>query len=163
LEAYKTEPKRKKVVIIAPAWLEEALSVLIQSVTNLELIASAPAINEALANPLAAEPDLVLINGQRELELACDQVSRAKSTWPSAHIIILADHVRQREDLRAAGADQVLIKGISPQYLFDTLQQVQNNGFAASPVGLRQNNNGKDSAKARPSSGNDSPTQVDVD
>jgi DNA-binding NarL/FixJ family response regulator len=163
LEAYRTEPLRTKVVIIAPAWLEEALSVLILSVSSLELVASAPVINEAFANPLASEPDLVLINGMRELELACDQISRVKSFWPCAHIIILADHIRQREDLRAAGADQVLIKGISPQYLFETLQQVQVNRSGSSPVGVRKNNNGKDPAKVRSSSGNTSSLQVETD
>jgi DNA-binding NarL/FixJ family response regulator len=121
-----------KVVVVAPVWLKEALLILLQSAANIQLVTSVVSVAELLEQPPKVDPDLVLIDGKRELEGAYDQVSRVKARWPGAYCIILVDHINQQEVLKAAGADQILVKGVSPQRLMAAIRQVEQGPSAQS-------------------------------
>jgi DNA-binding NarL/FixJ family response regulator len=120
------EEKGVGVALVAPVWLREALLILLQSMRGVRLVASCPTVNELLAQTIPSVPDLVLIDAKRELEAACEQVSLLKTHWPDVHCIVLADHIRQQDALKSAGADRVLIKGAPPQQICAAIQQVRN-------------------------------------
>jgi DNA-binding NarL/FixJ family response regulator len=48
-------------------------------------------------------------------------VRRAKAKWPQARCIFLADSVQQQYEAEAAGADAVLLKGVSSTRLIATI------------------------------------------
>jgi two-component system, NarL family, invasion response regulator UvrY len=124
-----------KVIVVAPVWLKEALLILLKSAPGIQLVTSVVSVAELLEKPPKADPDLVLIDGKRELEQAFDQVSQVKARWPGAFCIILVDHIRQQGVLKAAGADQILVKGVSPQRLLSAIRQGEAGRTAQSSEG----------------------------
>lgn len=109
------------VAAIIPSWMQEALAVLLQASPDLELIACTTSVQALL--PLVGDrvPDLILLDANHHDSLALNQLSRIKESWPRARCIALVEYSRQRDLLRAAGADEALAKGASPQQLLDVI------------------------------------------
>jgi DNA-binding NarL/FixJ family response regulator len=103
--------------IIAPVWLQSALSVLLLATPNLELAACTTTVPALLSQgDLNAEdeggmPALVILYAASEDDLAFSQVRQIKEAWPGARCLALVDAGRQRPSALAAGADRVLLKG----------------------------------------------------
>lgn len=67
-------------------------------------------------------PDLVLVYADGRDEEAAEQIRRLRARWPGCHLITLVEHNGQREMAMAAGASQVMMKGVSPGRLLKTIQ-----------------------------------------
>lgn len=88
------------------------------------MIAKASNVEDFLSFNVEQPPDLVLLNGNKNDARAENEVIRIKKAWPSVCLIVLIEHVRQKPLIKRAGADQTLIKGISPQKLLDVISHL---------------------------------------
>src|SRR5690606_31814817 len=95
----------------------------LQSMQDIQILTRVQTVLDLLAQALPAAPDLVLLDGKRDLEQVYEQVSQVKARWPGVYCIVLVDHIRQQKVLKMAGADLVLVKGLSPQRLREAVLQ----------------------------------------
>jgi hypothetical protein len=103
-----------KVAIVAPVWLQSALSVLLLAIPEVELAACAatvPALQAQAGLYAECQVALAILYAASEGDLASSQVRQIKEAWPGACCLALVDSGRQRPPVLAAGADRVLLKG----------------------------------------------------
>lgn len=112
---------RVNVVAVVPAWLQNPLKVLLQASAGVELTACTTSPAELLALEIAPLPDLILLHADKHDSRAAEQVKQVKSSWPEARCIVFVEYVRQRDVVLAAGADEVLLKGVSARQLLATI------------------------------------------
>jgi DNA-binding NarL/FixJ family response regulator len=108
--------------VVAPVWLQEPLAVLLQAAPGVELWAYSATVRALLSWPAEDSPDLMLLYATGER--AADQASRVEAAWPRVRSIVLVEHLRQREDLLKAGADEVLLHGAAPGRLMEVLDSL---------------------------------------
>lgn len=110
-----------KLVAAVPDRLQAAMAVLVGSEPNIHLIAASADIQTLLLLHLDQPPDLVLLEVDEDDKEASRQIRRVKAVWPQARCIALVELARQREPVRAAGADIVLVKGVAPRRLMSVI------------------------------------------
>ena len=109
--------------VVAPAWFQEPLAVLLHAAPRTRLWAYGSIVEELLALPMEGWPDLVLLYASDEH--AATQVRQVKAAWPTTHCVAL---IRQRQQQRAvveAGADVVLLQGVAPSRLLETIEDLR--------------------------------------
>ena len=79
-----TEPTSKKVVIVAPIWLQNTLSLWLQVVGKIEVVTCTTKF-EAL--PFDMGPDLVVFSAAQEQAEA--QIQKIKGIWPTARLLVV--------------------------------------------------------------------------
>ena len=132
-----SEPIRS-VVIVAPIWLQNVLSLCLQaygkaaSVICAATFEALPFDAPCLRGEQAARtrsvgklaplvPGLVIFFAPREEAVA--QVQKLKQMWPTTHLLVLADAAQA--ELQAAGADLMLPKEFSAEQFLNTIQQLR--------------------------------------
>lgn len=113
------------VIAIVPDWLSEPLSVLLETSKEVRLAGSASSLEELAPPEEGPAPDLVLVYADGRDDVAVEQIRQLKACWPDAHLITLVDRGGQRELAEAAGASQVMMKGVSPGRLMQSIQDAQ--------------------------------------
>lgn len=113
------------VAIVASVWLQHALIVLLHAIPELKLTACTATVRVLLSLDLEQIPDLVVLDAHEQDERAGDQLRRLKSAWPATRYIVLVEHNRQKALMRAIGADEVLLKGVSADQLMAVIQSLQ--------------------------------------
>jgi DNA-binding NarL/FixJ family response regulator len=105
--------------------LSDGLAALLDAMPQVGAVETAESLGEALG-PSAPErnPAVILLDAGAagaDLGLA---IRRAKAGWHAGRCIVLAQHVGQRNEAEAAGADSVLISGLPPDRLVATLARL---------------------------------------
>lgn len=113
------------VAIVASVWLQHALIVLLHAIPELKLTACTATVRVLLSLDLEQIPDLVVLDAYEQDERASDQLRRLKAAWPATRYIVLVEHNRQKALMRAIGADEVLLKGVSPGQLMGVIQKMR--------------------------------------
>ena len=110
------------IAVVAPRWLQDALEVLLDGTSDMQLVASATDIDSLILLDLDRTPEFVLLDaglGDRE---AVEQVHQIVATWPGTDCIVLVDRSIQMTAVKEAGASLALLKGSSPQRLKEVLK-----------------------------------------
>ena len=111
------------VIAIVPNWLQEPLSILLEASINVQVIGSASSLEEVASLEGGRSPDLVLAYAEGGDDAAAEQIRQLKAHWPKARLIALVEHSSQRDLVEAAGADQVVLKGVSPGKLLEMIEE----------------------------------------
>jgi DNA-binding NarL/FixJ family response regulator len=99
------------------------LAVLLKSEQDVKLIACTATVQTLLLLSLDQVPDLTILQVVEPDEKACDQIRQIKAVWPASRCLVMVEHSRQRGSMRAAGADEVVLRGIPPQKLLTSIRQ----------------------------------------
>jgi len=110
--------------VVAPVRLQGAYSVLLQAVPGIKLIARTATVLQLLSLEIEQSPDLVLLEADSDNERASDQIRQLKAAWPTTCCIVLVEDSRQRKLVEQERADVVLLKGVSPRRLLETINQL---------------------------------------
>ena len=105
--------------IVAPFWLHEPLGVLVQAAPGVIWAGCTTTVEALLSAPVETPPDLVLLYAASIL--AAGQVREVKAAWPHARCIVLVENVQHQNVAQQAGADLVLLEGLAPGRLLETL------------------------------------------
>ncbi len=101
-------------IIAAPGPLRDGLHALIGSMPQLGAVDTAKDVQSALTDRSDCSPDLVLVDADLWGDEVWRAVRRARARWSGARIIALVGSVEQQDQVRAAGADAVLVQGFPP-------------------------------------------------
>jgi DNA-binding NarL/FixJ family response regulator len=113
-----------KIAILAPRWLQEALNILLLSEDSFMLVANTRNEDVLFSLPVPQSPDIIVIDADRRLNKAVEQVTRIKAKLLSANYILLVDQTSQYSPLTEAGADAVILKGSPPSTILEMIKQV---------------------------------------
>lgn len=113
-----------KLAILAPRWLQEALGILLLSDDSFTLVANTQNEDMLFSLSLSQMPDIILIDTDRRLKKAVDQITRIKAKIQSANYVMLVDKTSQYSPLIQAGADAVILKGSPPSSILEMIKQV---------------------------------------
>ena len=116
INTQKTDQTTKSTVIVASRMMQTSLSVLLQA----EGIC-APIVCTANAVGLEStvSPRLVIL--ATKVDVLQTQIQQVRHMWKQAQVLVLAHDPRHHTQLRQHGADAVLLYGVSPQRLLQTI------------------------------------------
>ena len=69
-------------------------------------------------------PDIIVIDADRRLNKAVEQITRIKAKLHSANYLMLVDQTSQYSPLTEAGADVVILKGSPPSNILEIIKQI---------------------------------------
>jgi DNA-binding NarL/FixJ family response regulator len=113
-----------KIAILAPRWLQEALSILLLSEDSFLLVANTRNEDVLFSLPIPQLPDIIVIDADRRLNKAVEQITRVKTKLNSANYLMLVDQTSQYSPLTEAGADAVILKGSPPSNILEIIRQI---------------------------------------
>ncbi len=119
---------QRQIVVIAPEQMIGAFSVLINSVPDRNLLASATRLDELLPGIAEKKPDVVLIylvreNGTDNAEASSlDVIARVKQIWPETLCVTIVKYLSQVEKVKNMGADLALVDGVSAEKLLAAIE-----------------------------------------
>ena len=105
----------RSVAIVAPQWLQDGLAVVIKSIPNLQLVACTGSINTLLLIDLERSPDLVVLTLDIPDTRDNHTIRQVKFVYPQARCLALIQEVDQSAGAHAAGADEMLLQGVSAE------------------------------------------------
>ncbi len=108
--------QKKPTIVIAPVGLQPALLVLLQAHGISEPVVCATTIH-SLAPTLS--PRLLIY--ALTASAALTDVQTLKQLWPAAGLLVLVAEPEQQPLAQAAGADSVLLSGVSPHRLLNAI------------------------------------------
>ena len=112
------------IAALAPAWMEYALTVLLEAVPDVEVLAYAVDVDTLFDLAGQRAPDLVVLYANRTKNGGAEQVRRIKAAWPATRCLALVEVSRQRPALEAAGADMTELQGASPKRLLEAIAEL---------------------------------------
>lgn len=112
------------VAIVAPQWLQDGLAVVIKSIPYLQLVACTGSINTLLLIDLKRPPDLVVLTIDTPDTRDNHAIRQIKFVYPQARCLALIQEVEQSSSARAAGADDMLLQGVSAEQFCLAVRQL---------------------------------------
>jgi DNA-binding NarL/FixJ family response regulator len=103
------------VAIVAPAWLQGGLAVVVKSIPQVRLVACTGSVPIFLLLDLAREPDVIILAVEVPQAHASDQVRPVRFVYPHVRYLVLVQETAQFDSVRAAGADAILLQGASAE------------------------------------------------
>lgn len=115
--------------------LREGIATMIENQSDMELIAEACNGGEALERFRQHRPDITLMDLQMPEMSGIDAMSRIRSEFPDAHVIVLTTHPGDSMVSRAlkAGARAYLLKSSVRKELLETIRAVHSGQRRVSP------------------------------
>jgi hypothetical protein len=112
----------RQISVIAPEPMVSAFSVLIDSASNQNLLASAGNLDELRTILGDKTPDVILVylvqeSGSNDGKAAFEIITRIKITWPDVWCIAIIKYASQLKKAQESGADLALIDGVSAERL----------------------------------------------
>jgi DNA-binding NarL/FixJ family response regulator len=131
------------VIVAPPGLLREGLRAALNALCRLEIVGEADTVAHAMA--MVHDPTLVLLSVQGLKNDSPDAIGKLKSRWPAVQCVVLVETVAQQQAARAAGAEEVLVKGVRPdtllrriEGLLDDKQRTVSEGHRCKPQGQGQ-------------------------
>ena len=109
------------VAVIAPAWLRDPLTVLLDAAPHTRVWAYETSVGSLLAALTKGAPDVILLYVTGIDAEA--KVREIRVAWPALRVVALVEQAQQQAAVRCAGADVVLIQGLAPQRLVQALTE----------------------------------------
>jgi DNA-binding NarL/FixJ family response regulator len=119
---------QRQIVVIAPEQMIGAFSVLIHSVPEQNVLASATRLEELLPRIGKIKPDVLLIylvreNGTENGEpYSFEVIARVKKIWPETLCVTIVKYLSQVENVKNMGADLALVDGVSAEKLLTAIE-----------------------------------------
>lgn len=104
-------------VIGPPGRLRDSLQVLLTAIPRIERVSQADDVPSALA--VGTESPAVVVLADGDLLATLDRI---RAGWPHAKCVALVDDEQELEVAQAAGADVVLLRGLSAAKLIATIE-----------------------------------------
>ncbi len=101
--------------------MQESLRTLLNAVPKFEVVEPQGEGCPPLKSVTEREPDLVLLDFGLPAPEVIQSLAWIKANWSSTHSLVLANTARQQLAAKAAGADEVLLKGFSVAEFFAAL------------------------------------------
>lgn len=98
------------VVVARPGRLREALSALLTTISQLEIIGQADDSFSALKLVAERDPSLILLDSSLKDYEVKEIVSQIRAKRPQTRCLVLADTPQQQQVAKKAGADEILLK-----------------------------------------------------
>lgn len=136
------------IALVAPAWLQEALQILLDGTRGVLLIASSESVDSLTRLEMEGSPDFVLLDADRDSAIAVSEVKCINHSWPKTDCIALVDNTRQIPLLKDVGVSLTLLKGASPKRLRELLQVLAEHklrsqtAFRPWPLGYNRSSSG---------------------
>ena len=109
------------VMIVAPKGrVRDGLQALLMAMPQVERIDLADDVPSALTSERA--PALVLLDVDQHRDDIPAALESIRSRWPGVRCLILANSVQEQQVAKAAGADDVLLKGFPTARLFESVR-----------------------------------------
>ena len=101
-------------IVARPGPLREGLRAALAAACSIGSVREADSTVVALekAAPQQIAPRLVLLSADGTVDQTLAEVKQIQGRWPKTRFIILVDTVQQQQRARAAGAGEVLVKGV---------------------------------------------------
>lgn len=117
----------RQIAVIAPEQMAGAFSVLIHSVPNQSLLASANNLDELRTILGEKKPDVILAYLVQESEssggkAAFETIARIKITWPDVLFIAIVKYTSQLDKAKEIGADLALVDGANAKRLLAAIE-----------------------------------------
>ncbi|HAF70124.1 MAG: hypothetical protein XD60_0056 [Acetothermia bacterium 64_32] len=113
-----------KVIIVArPGPLRDALKALLAATSELK-VAVEVCGPELMAGRRPPRATVVVLTGNPFGVDLSITIGRLRGWWPRARLLVLAEDAAQWREAKAAGADRVHFKGISPQKLVRAVERL---------------------------------------
>ena len=105
--------------------VRQALRVLLEQQSGLEVVGEVAGGEELLAQVEATRPDLVLLHWRLRGWLADDSLPDLRETYPDLAVIVLSGHPEVGEAALMAGADAFVSKADPPELLLEAIARVK--------------------------------------
>jgi DNA-binding NarL/FixJ family response regulator len=107
-------------LVAPPGLLREGLRAVLNALPNLDTVPEADTVAQALAT--VHEPVFVLLSAEGPENGIFTAIQKIKARWPAVPCIVLVDTVAQQQAAGAAGAEEVVIKGVRPDKLLRSIE-----------------------------------------
>jgi DNA-binding NarL/FixJ family response regulator len=107
---------------VRPGPLLDALRVLMSTIPRIGTVREARDAPSMLDIVIQHHPVLVLLEAGLPGGGGWSAIERIKAVWPQAQCLVLADTCQEKRAARAANADAVLLKGLPPAQLVETIE-----------------------------------------
>lgn len=111
--------QQKLTVIVAPIGLQSALLVLLQTQGGNDPIVCTTTVQSL--SPVLNPHLLIYVICKETTQV---EVQAVKATWPTVHLLVLVAEPEQQALAQAAGADVILLQGVSSQRLLEAVVQL---------------------------------------
>jgi DNA-binding NarL/FixJ family response regulator len=119
-------------IVAGPDLLREGLRAALIAVHCFQTVDEADSAASALAMHVDHDPALVLFSTDEPVDQTLAGFRQIKARWPEAWCIVLVDTVAQQQSAQAAGLEEVLVKGVRPDKLLGTIEDlIRGDGQAA--------------------------------
>lgn len=117
----------RQIAVIAPKRMLSAFSVLIDSASNQNLLASASNLGDLRIILGEKKPDVLLVYLVQESSLESDRdsykiISQIKEIWPDALCVTILKYASQLEEAKEIGSDLALVEGVNAERLLAALE-----------------------------------------
>jgi DNA-binding NarL/FixJ family response regulator len=117
----------RQISVIAPEPMLSAFSVLIDSMPNQSLLASADNTDELRTILGEKKPDVILVylvheSGSNDEKTAYEIIAQIKTSWPDALCVSIVKYASQLEKAKEVGADSALVDGVNAERLLAAIE-----------------------------------------
>ena len=118
---------RRQIAVIAPEKMAKAFAVLIDSIPNHSLLASAVNLDELVSLLGEKKPDVLLVyfvqeNEPKNGKPPYETIVQMKNIWPDALCVTIVKYASQLEQAKENGADLALIDGVNAEKLLAAIE-----------------------------------------
>jgi DNA-binding NarL/FixJ family response regulator len=111
-------------IVARPGRLRDALSALLTTIPQLEIVGQADDGFAALKMVAERRPTLILLDSTLPDYEVKATLNQLKAYWPQIRCLVLADTPRQQQVAKSAGADGVLLKGYPAATLLTNIEKL---------------------------------------
>ncbi len=98
-------------IVARPGPLRNSLQALMTTMPQIEILAETSDPSALLRMGAGIQPDLVLLDADLPEDQVCAALVQIKEEWSQTRTIVLVKDAQQQQEIQAAGADVVLLKG----------------------------------------------------
>ena len=124
---------KKQVAIIAPARILGALTILIRSAPNLDVLATDTSIDSLRSDLTHTKPEVFLLylaKADKPIKsggISYEDMQELTQTFPEIHYIVVIENSQCREMVQSLGVSSVLFEGASPREILTAIHSHDQN------------------------------------
>jgi DNA-binding NarL/FixJ family response regulator len=108
---------RSGLIVAKPSLVREGLQAMLQAIPDVEILEPVEDGVSALGTLKSRHVDLVILDSSLSEDELVTTVTKIKGRYPETRCLVVTDKPCRNKELKAAGTDDVLIKGFSAEIL----------------------------------------------